>query len=62
MNWKPITHSDSTDMPAPLAAAPLDFELSDADLAHAAAARYHLRQHVERLNAQDTTHRRKKTR
>lgn len=57
MTWIPLTHSDTTDMvasaPVPFDAehAPLDFQLSDQDLAVAAAARYHRRAELARLNS-----------
>lgn len=51
MNWQPVTHSDHSDVPTQSAAVP--FELDDADRAQAIAARYHLQQHVQRLNARD---------
>lgn len=46
--WQPITHADQHDVPADLG---LRFELSEDDVAKAAAARYYIEQHRQRLNA-----------
>lgn len=65
MTWRPATHSATTDYVATAVVfdedhQPLAFKLDDRDLAHAAAARHHLRAHVERLNTLQPVKRKKK--
>lgn len=53
--WRTITERLEPDR-----SIPLQFELTDADRDLAASARHHIHQHVQRLNARDVQHARKR--